>query len=273
MSHPNSPRVNPDSAAANALSQAGDKQAQPANPSASADTDSAANSSTQPAASGASALLSQAQQWLQNANLPTSLQQVPEPLKRLATQTGNGWRQLSTTQKVVGGALLAAGGWYLLRSGKASSSPRAVNSVNAIHELLLFVNDRIEGYRRAASESQDADLRNYYEELAGQSKQFAIRLNGYLRVQQSEPESGTTLKGKLYRAWMEAKAAITGYSEIAVLGSNVYGEEWALKAYEEALRDRTVTGSLRYEIERQYQLSKQTYHRLKQMQAQHQASA
>jgi hypothetical protein len=62
---------------------------------------------------------------------------------------------------------------------------------------------------------------------------------------------------------------VTGYSEEAVLGSNVYGEEWALKAYEEALNDRRVTGNLRREVERQYEHSQQTYRRLKQLQAQY----
>jgi uncharacterized protein (TIGR02284 family) len=265
MSHPNSPRVSNDSAAATALSHAGDEQAQPTpDTTAAADNADSAVSTASPAA-----LLTQAKEWAQGVSLPESLQEVPAPLKRLASQAGTGWRQLSTTQKVVGGALLASAGWLLLRPGKAARRRKAVNPVNTLHELLLFVNDRVQGYRRAASESQDADLRNYYEDLAGQSKQFAIRLNGYLRVQQSDPETGTTLKGKLYRAWMEAKAAITGYSETAVLASNVFGEEWALAAYEEALRDRAVTGSLRREIERQHEISQQTYRRLQQLQAQY----
>ena len=267
MSHPNSPRVSPDSAAATALSHAGDEQAPPAHESATTPDHGGA----QPigGASSPAALLSQAQQWVQGVSLPASLRQVPAPLKRLATQTGNGWRQLSTTQKVVGGALLAGAGWLLLRPGKAVRRRNGANPASALHELLLFVNDRVEGYRRAAGESQDADLRNYYENLAGQSKQFANHLNGYLRVQQHDPETGTTLKGKLYRAWMEAKAAVTGYSETAVLGSNVYGEEWALKAYEQALQDRSVTGSLRREIERQHEQSLQTHRRLLQLQAQY----
>lgn len=261
MSHSNSPRVSPNSAATTALSQAGDEQAQPT--AAHANTDTAQTASSSPAD-----LVTQAQHWLQSARLPASFQRVPEPLKRLATQTGQSWRQLTTTQKVVGGAVLAVGGWLLLRPGK-STRRRGVNSTGTLHELLLFVNDRVEGYQRAARESQDGDLRNYYEDLASQSKQFATRLNGYLRVQQSDPETGTTLKGKLYRAWMEAKAAITGYSETAVLASNVYGEEWALKAYEEALQDRTVSGTLRREVERQHEQSQQTYRRLKQLQAQY----
>lgn len=259
MSHPNSPRVSPDSAAASALSHAADEQAHPAEASAPSGTASADNS-------GATPLLSQAQQWVQG--LPSAVPAVSEVLKRLTTQTSGGWRRLSSTQKVVGGVLLAAAGWYLLRPA-AAARRRAANPSSTLHELLLFVNDRVEGYRRAASESQDADLRNYYQQLASQSQQFASRLNGYLRVQHSGPETGTTLKGKLYRAWMETKAAVTGYSETAVLGSNVYGEEWALKAYEEALHDRTVTGSLRREVQRQYDQSQQTHRRLQQLQAQY----
>ena len=266
MSHPNSPRVNPDSAAATALSHAGDEQAQPTTASAGPNSSAIGGPSS---TGGPAALVSQAQQWLKSARMPTALTQVPAPFQHLATQTGNGWRTLSTTQKIVGGTLLAVGGWFLLRPGKASRRRTASNPASTLHELLLFVNDRIEGYRRAASESQDADLRNYYEELAQQSKEFSQHLNGYLRVQDSAEETGTTLKGKLYRGWMEAKAAVTGYSETAVLGSNVYGEEWALKAYQEALQDRRVAGSLRREVQRQYDKSQQTYRKLQQLQAQY----
>ncbi|MDO7851443.1 PA2169 family four-helix-bundle protein [Hymenobacter convexus] len=265
MSHPNSPRISNDSAAASALAHAGDEQAQSTQDAASG----AGGAESAATPTGPAALLTQAKGWAQGVSLPDSLKEVPAPLKRLASQAGNGWRQLTTTQKVIGGALLAGAGWLLVRPGKAARQQRAANPVGTLHELLLFVNDRVQGYRRAAHESQDADLRNYYEDLAGQSKQFAIRLNGYLRVQQSEPETGTTLKGKLYRGWMEAKAAVTGYSETAVLASNVFGEEWALAAYEAALRDRTVTGTLRREIERQYEASQQTHRRLQQLQAQY----
>lgn len=269
MSHPHSPRVSSDSAAASALSHAANEQAHPS----SASTGPAATAGTQRPGSAATAglapLAAQAQRWLQS-RLPASLPAVPEPLKRFGTQTSTQWQRLSTTQKVLGGAILAGAGWYLLRrpGGKAAAHRRA-NPVGTLHELLLFVNDRIEGYRRAASESRDADLRNYYQELAGQSQRFANRLNGYLGVQRNDQETGTTLKGKLYRAWMEAKAAVTGYSETAVLGSNIYGEEWALKAYEEALQDRAVAGSLRREVQRQYRQSQQTHRRLQQLQAQY----
>ncbi|GAA4355286.1 hypothetical protein GCM10023185_17980 [Hymenobacter saemangeumensis] len=278
MSHPNSPRVSTDSAAANALSQASD----PTNPSAEATNNAAlptsggaddtatsgGSTSGEGFTGGAGQLFSQVTSWLQDSSLQTAFTQVPEPLKRLATQTSGRWRQLSTTQKVVGGALLAAGSWYLLsRPGKGGSARSKGSQTDTLHELLLFVNDRVEGYQRAASESKEPELQGYYKQLVSQSQQFANRLNTFLREQDGSRETGTTLKGKLYRAWMETKAAVTGYDEDAILGSNVYGEEWAIKAYEEALQDPSLTGALRMEVQRQYTQSQQTYKRLQQLQA------
>ncbi|WP_262923054.1 PA2169 family four-helix-bundle protein [Hymenobacter cellulosilyticus] len=101
--------------------------------------------------------------------------------------------------------------------------------------------------------------------MVSQSQQFANELNGFLRQQGGGRQDSTTVKGKFYRAWMDAKAAITGADEKAILGSNIYGEEWAIKAYEDALSDNTLRGAVRQAVERQYQHSKQTYNRLKSM--------
>jgi uncharacterized protein (TIGR02284 family) len=186
-----------------------------------------------------------------NGSLGSLLSQVPATVKNA-----------STTQKVVGGALLALGLTLLARRSK-SAAPSA--QAATLDELLYFVNDRIEGYQRAVHESEDAQLRGYYKQLASQSRQFATDLNGYLTREGGEREESTTLKGKLYRAWMDAKAAVTGRDEKTILGSNVYGEEWALKAYEQALADQTLTGPLRQAVARQYALSQKTYAQLQRL--------
>jgi uncharacterized protein (TIGR02284 family) len=169
-------------------------------------------------------------------------------------------KKSGTTRKLVGGALLALGVAYLAtRSKSVKASPEAAT----LDELLYFVNDRIEGYQRAVAESHDAELRGYYKQLVSQSQQFATDLNTYLTQEGGERETSTTLKGKLYRAWMDAQAAVTGRDEKTILGANIYGEEWALKAYKEALGDQTLTGAMRQAVERQYALSQKTYDRLK----------
>lgn len=218
---------------------------------------------------GAATLIDQAKEWVSEIKVPEikvpeSLTQVkvPQSVKDAGTNALNKVNKLSTTQKVVGGALLAAGVGYLaVRSRKTKSSAQAAT----LHELLLFVNDRIEGYQRAVDESQDAKLRGYYKQLVSQSQQFASKLNQFLRQQDGSQEQGKTVKGRLYRAWMDTKAALTGSDEKAILGSNIYGEEWALKAYEDALSQNTLTGGPRLEVERQYAISQNTYKELQKL--------
>ena len=170
-------------------------------------------------------------------------------------------KNASTTQKLVGGALLAAGLTLLVRQKKAAPSKLAAT----LDELLYFVNDRVEGYERAVSESEDSELRGYYKQLVSQSQQFATDLNTYLTRAGGQRETRTTLKGKLYRAFMKAQAAVTGHSEQSLLAFNIHGETWALKAYEEALADQTLTGALRQAVQRQQTLSQQTLERLEKL--------
>ena len=170
-------------------------------------------------------------------------------------------KKAGTTRKLVGGALLALGVAYLVTRQKSKPSPEAAT----LDELLHFVNDRIAGYERAVAESHDAELRGYYKQLVSQSQQFATDLNTYLTQEGGERETSTTLKGKLYRKFMGAQAAITGGSEASTLAFNIHGEQWALKAYQEALADQTLNGALRQAVERQYALSQKTYDRLKKL--------
>jgi len=192
---------------------------------------------------------------------------VPSPKPAIGTrgsvlgQLPTKAKKLGIARKLVGGALLALGVTYLATRQKRKPSPEAAT----LDELLYFVNDRIAGYERAVAESHDAELRGYYKQLVSQSQQFATDLNTYLTREGGERETSTTLKGKLYRAWMDAKALVTERDEKTILGSNIYGEEWALKAYQEALADQTLTGAMRQAVERQYALSQKTYDRLKKL--------
>ena len=217
---------------------------------------------TPEATSQASGLLNQAQQWLKQGSLGNLLGQVPASLKNIGNQTSTSLNKLSTTQKIVGGTVLALGVGYLATRKKGR---KASKQATTLDELLYFVNDRIEGYKRAVAESHDAQLRGYYKQLVSQSQQFSTDLNTHLSREGGERETSTTLKGKLYRAFMDAKAAVTGRDEKTILGSNIFGEEWALKAYQDALDDHTLDGAVRAAVERQYALSQKTYQQLKKL--------
>lgn len=190
------------------------------------------------------------------------LGQVPDTLKEASDKTVDAYKKLSTTQKVVGGALIVAGLALLIAPKKKGKAKRAAK---ALDQLVLFVNDRIEGYKRAVAESRNTQLKSYYQQLVGQSQQFASTLNDYLAQKGGHAEQGTTLKGKLYRKLMDAQAAVTGHNEKAILVANIYGERWAIKAYKKALRRKALQGAIRDAVEKQLTQSKQTYKRLKEL--------
>jgi uncharacterized protein (TIGR02284 family) len=105
--------------------------------------------------------------------------------------------------------------------------------IAALNSLITINNDRYEGYTTAAKESKDMDLDKQFFESAGKSKMYAGKLAQYVRELGGEPTEGTTNSGKLYRIWMDVKAAIVAKDRAAILSSCEFGEDAALKAYEE----------------------------------------
>lgn len=200
-----------------------------------------------------------------DVNVSELLDKVPATLKDASDKTVGAFNKLTTTQKVVGGTLLAAGLVLLIAPKKKGQAKRAKV---ALDRLLLFVNDRIEGYKRAVAETKDGQLKSYYQQLVGQSQQFASTLNSYLTKKGGERETGTTLKGKLYRKLMDAQALVTDRDEKAILAANIYGERWAIKAYKKTLRRKALKGDMRDAVKKQFDQSKQTYERLKQLASQ-----
>ena len=67
--------------------------------------------------------LNSGKKWIEDSGVLDSVNQLPQSLKDLGNRAVDRINGLSTTQKVVGGAILAAGlGWLATRKGKSSSS-------------------------------------------------------------------------------------------------------------------------------------------------------
>ncbi|WP_210514444.1 hypothetical protein [Hymenobacter terricola] len=67
--------------------------------------------------------LNSGKKWIEDSGVLNSVNQLPQSLKDLGNRALDRVNGLSTTQKVVGGAILAAGiGWLATRKGKSSDS-------------------------------------------------------------------------------------------------------------------------------------------------------
>jgi len=106
-----------------------------------------------------------------------------------------------------------------------------------LNDLIRINHDRVEGYERAAKETraEDTDLRTLFTEMANESRNYASELSRCVISHGENPAEGATAPGKIYRAWMDVKAAFTGKDRKAILSSCEFGEDAAQRAYDAAL--------------------------------------
>lgn len=140
------------------------------------------------------------------------------------------------------------------------------NLKEILNDLIKINNDRIEGYNRAIKESEasDVDLVEIYKRMADQSQQYVAELSREVVKLGGDPTDGTTNSGKIYRAWMDVKAAFTGNDRHSILSSNEFGEDVAQKAYKEALTtDEALSVEIRQLIVTQQSALKESHDLIK----------
>ena len=107
--------------------------------------------------------------------------------------------------------------------------------ITAINALIEINNDRFEGYKTAAEETTESDLKTLFTRYSTQSKGFANELKKFVNPDDAKTDA-TTNSGKVFRVWMDIKAAITGKDRKAILSSCEFGEDAAKKTYDEVLK-------------------------------------
>lgn len=108
-----------------------------------------------------------------------------------------------------------------------------METITSINSLIIINNDRFEGYKKAAEETEDQDLRALFTRFSIQSKGWAEELRKFVPKDEEPGRDETTNSGKLYRAFMDVKAAITGKKRKTILQSCEFGEDVAKKTYDE----------------------------------------
>ncbi len=122
-----------------------------------------------------------------------------------------------------------------------------------LNDLILINNDRIEGYQRAKEELKEGneDLKSLFTNMIGESHALKMELATEVAASGGDIEGGTTNSGKIYRVWMDVKAAFTGHDRKAVLANCEFGEDAAQKAYEMALNEDDLPGHIHSLISKQ----------------------
>ncbi len=108
-------------------------------------------------------------------------------------------------------------------------------TIEVLNTLIEINNDRIQGYKTAAKETKQTDLKNLFSEFENISLECRAHLMKEVEKRNGEVANGTTASGKVFRVWMDLKSAVTGNNRKAILNSCQYGEEASQRTYSDVL--------------------------------------
>lgn len=146
--------------------------------------------------------------------------------------------------------------------------------IGILNDLIQINHDRVEGYKKAIDElkDEDADLKTLFSRYVNESRNYAQELTTEVSRLGGDPADGTTNSGKVYRVWMDLKAAIAGKDRQTILNNCEFGEDAAQKAYDTALNaDVNFEPSIREVIVRQKATLKSGHDEVKRLRDMHKA--
>lgn len=107
-----------------------------------------------------------------------------------------------------------------------------------IRDLIKINNDRSEGYKKAANQSNKIlQLNALFNYKAEQSKHFTNQLLALISNNETEDLTETTTAGKIFRVWMDIKNTFNSSDTISILESCEYIEFTTVKSYKKALNN------------------------------------
>lgn len=106
-----------------------------------------------------------------------------------------------------------------------------------LNALLEKNYDTEKGYKYAAENIKDPQMKSFFNERAQERYDFGHELKSEIRNFGESPEKGSSITGDLQRSWMNLKSSFTSSREEPVLQEMVRGEKAAVEEYNEVMND------------------------------------
>lgn len=136
--------------------------------------------------------------------------------------------------------------------------------VSVLNDLIETSRDGAEGFRTCAEDVKDPTLKTYFQNRAQGCEEAVRELSVEVRRYGGDPDTTGSATGALHRTWLDLKTAITSGDNLAVLEECERGEDTAVSAYENALREE-LPADLRTLIEKQYEGAKRNHDEVRRM--------
>jgi len=130
--------------------------------------------------------------------------------------------------------------------------------VSVVSHLIERCKDGQKGYKHASEDIQDQDLKHLFRQYSVQRDTMITELQDALhRMGQTQDESGS-VEGKVHRTWMDLSSALLNKDRKQVLNECERGEDYAVSAYDKALKADLPT-ELKTIVQKQYQQVKEAH--------------
>ena len=124
-----------------------------------------------------------------------------------------------------------------------------------LNELVETLKDGQKGYADAMTDVEDTNLKATFKKYAVQRSGYVTEIEDQMFKLDLHPNTNesSSVTGTVHRAWIDLKSALTSKDNKAVLNECERGEDYAVKAYQTALKAQDLPTSLKSVIEKQYQ--------------------
>ena len=125
-------------------------------------------------------------------------------------------------------------------------------TIGVLNELIETSKDGEKGFRKAAEDTKQSDLRSMFSKGAQRCAEGARELQELVRQLGGDPDTSGSVAGALHRGWVSVKEAVSTRDDKAIVEEVERGEDYAKAAYKKAL-DADLPANVRSVVERQYQ--------------------
>jgi uncharacterized protein (TIGR02284 family) len=136
--------------------------------------------------------------------------------------------------------------------------------VNTLNDLIETCRDGLDGFKEAAENVKSLDLKSLFNQLANERAKCVQELQIEVRRLGGEAEKTGSTGAALHRVWMDIKGTLTGKDDHTILVECERGEDSAVSAYKDALKEPLPTETLTI-VQRQYQTIQNDHDRVKQL--------
>jgi len=123
---------------------------------------------------------------------------------------------------------------------------------SVLNDLVETSKDGEKGFRTAAEDTKNAELKTLFLSRAQDCAKAATQLQQRVAALGGKPDEGGSVAGALHRGWVNLKSTVADRSDLAILEECERGEDVAKARYRKALEDASLPDDLRVVVQHQY---------------------